>query len=142
MVSSPVFNRCIFGSLARITDLDARPFEVEPRAQSEWDTGDYVVGIVTDTSGYRAVELPSGRDMEVAAGDAVVGAFGTRHATLEMTGSWRDIGDDLLMHALTRAGLFGHVESRSTLVQPPFQLRYHGPKGRPKAPCPPTCRPG
>ncbi|WP_118826001.1 hypothetical protein [Salinibacter ruber] len=123
---SPIFDRCIFGSLARITDLSARPFEIEPRVPSEWDTGDYVVGIVTDTSGYRAIELPSGRNMEVAEGDAVVGAFGTRHATLEMTGSWREIGDDQLMHALTRAGLFGHVESRSTLVQPPLELRYHG----------------
>jgi len=43
-----------------------------------------------------------------------------------MTGSWRAIGDDRVMHALTRAGLFGRVESRSTLVQRPVELRYYG----------------
>jgi len=92
----------------------------------QWATGDYVVGIVTDTSGYRTIELPNGRDMEVAEGDAVVGAFGVRAATLEITGSWRAIGEDRTMHALTRAGLFGHAESRSTLVQSPLELQYHG----------------
>jgi hypothetical protein len=126
MQSPPLFDRCTFGSLTRITDLDRRPFDVDPLAPADWDTGDYVVGVVTDASGHRAIELPSGRDMEVAEGDAVVGAFGTRQATLEMTGSWRDIGEDRRMHALTRAGLFGHVESRSTLIQRPVELRYYG----------------
>ncbi len=126
MSFSPIFDRCTFGSLARITNLDTEPFEIETRPPSEWDTGDYVAGIVTDASGYRAIELPSGRDMEVAEGDTVVGAFGTRQATLEMTGSWRDIGEDRVMHALTRAGLFGRSTSRSTLVQRPLELQYHG----------------
>ena len=126
MALSPIFDRCTFSSLTRITDLGTRPFEVEARPHSAWDTGDYVVGVVTDTSGYRQIELPSGRDMEVAQGDAVVGALGTRQATLEMTGSWREVGDDGVMHALTRAGLFGHVETRSTLVQRPLELRYRG----------------
>ena len=126
MALSPIFDRCTFSSLTRITDLDTRPFDIEARPKAKWATGDYVVGIVTDTSGYRQIELPSGRDMEVARGDAVVGALGTRQATLEMTGSWRDIGDDRILHALTRAGLFGHVESRSTLVQRPLELRYQG----------------
>ncbi|MFO8099798.1 MAG: hypothetical protein R6T83_09300, partial [Salinibacter sp.] len=58
--------------------------------------------------------------------DAVMGALGTRKATLEMTGSWRTVGEDGTIHALTRAGLFGHVESRSTLVQHPIELQYHG----------------
>lgn len=126
MQTSPIFDRCTFSSLTRITNLDSEPFGVEALDASEWATGDYVVGVVTDTSGHHTIELPSGRDMEVAEGDAVVGAFGTRQATLEMTGSWRDIGDDRVMHALTRAGLFGHVESRSTLVQRPLELRYRG----------------
>jgi hypothetical protein len=126
MSTAPIFDRCTFSSLTRITDLDQTAFTVEARPQSEWATGDYVVGIVTDTSGHRAIELTSGRDMEVAEGDAVVGAFGVRAATLEMTGSWRAIDDDHVMHALTRAGLFGRVESRSTLVQRPVELRYYG----------------
>jgi hypothetical protein len=64
--------------------------------------------------------------MEVAEGDAVVGALGTRAATLEISGSWRDVEEDGVMHALTRAGLFGRVTSRSTLVQTPLELQYHG----------------
>jgi hypothetical protein len=125
-MSSPIFDRCTFSSLTRISDLGTTPFEIEAVPPDQWATGDYVVGIVTDTSGYRTIELPNGRDMEVAEGDAVVGAFGTRQATLELTGSWERIGDDHVMHALTRAGLFGYCHSRSTLMQRPLELRYHG----------------
>jgi hypothetical protein len=126
MSQSPIYDRCTFGSLARITDLNSTPFDVAPRPSGAWGRGEYVVGIVSDTSGYRTIELPTGRQMEVAEGDAVVGAFGTREATLELTGSWRDIREDGVMHALTRGGLFGRVTSRSTLVQTPLELRYHG----------------
>ena len=126
MSRSPIYDRCTFGSLARITDLAHTPFDIEARPQDDWGTGDYVVGVVEDTSGYRTIELPTGRHMEVAEGDAIVGALGTREATLELTGSWRDIEEDGVMHALTRAGLFGRVTSRSTLVQTPLTLRYHG----------------
>ncbi|MFB6231628.1 MAG: hypothetical protein ABEL04_10785 [Salinibacter sp.] len=126
MSTSPIYDRCTFGSVARITDLSTKSFTIETRPPAEWHTGDYVVGVVTDTSGYRTIELPTGRDMEVAEGDAVVGAFGTREATLEITGSWRDIGQEGGMHALTRAGLFGRATSRSTLVQRPLELQYYG----------------
>lgn len=126
MQLSPIYDRCTFSSVTRITDLDTSTFQVETPPPSSWATGDYVVGIVTDASGYRTIELPNGRDMEVAEGDAVVGAFGKREATLEVTGSWRSIGDDATMHAMTRAGLFGASESRSTLVRTPLELRYHG----------------
>jgi hypothetical protein len=125
-MSAPIFDRCTFSSLTRTSDLAHSPFQIEALPASDWARGDYVVGIVTDTSGYRTIELPTGRDMEVAEGDAVVGAFGRREATLELTGSWRDIGDDNVMHALTRAGLFGYCSSRSTIVQRPLELRYHG----------------
>jgi len=123
---SPIFDRCTFSSLTRRSDLNHSAFEIEALPHEQWARGDYVAGVVTDTSGYRAIELPTGRDMEMAEGDVVVGAFGTRAATLELTGSWRDIGDDNVMHALTRAGLFGYCASRSTLVQQPMTLRYHG----------------
>lgn len=123
---SPIYDRCTFGSVARITDLETAPFDIEARSPTEWHTGDYVMGIVTDTSGYRTIELPTGRHIDIAEGDAVVGAFGTREATLELTGSWREIGNDRTMHALTRAGLFGYATSRSTLVKPPLELKYHG----------------
>lgn len=126
MSRAPIYDRCTFGSLARITDLSRSPFDVESRPRDDWSTGDYVIGIVSDTSGYRTIELTTGRHMEVAEGDAVVGALGTRAATLEISGSWRDIEEDGMMHALTRAGLFGRVTSRSTLVQTPLELQYHG----------------
>jgi hypothetical protein len=126
MSQSPIYDRCTFGSLARITDLNSKPFDIEPRPSDEWGRGDFVVGIVSDTSGHHTIELPTGRQMEVAEGDAVIGAFGTREATLELTGSWRDIEEDGVMHALTRGGLFGRVTSRSTLVQNPLEFRYQG----------------
>lgn len=126
MSLSPIYDRCTFGSVARITDLESEPFDVETRPPAEWHTGDYVMGIVTDTSGYRTIELPTGRHMDVAEGDAIVGTFGTRKATLELTGSWREIGEDRVMHALTRAGLFGYATSRSTAVQRPLELKYYG----------------
>lgn len=64
--------------------------------------------------------------MEAAEGDAVGGAFGARQATLKMTRSWLDISGDQVMHIRPRDALFGHVESRSTLVQQPVELRCHG----------------
>jgi hypothetical protein len=119
-------DRLIRSSLTRISDLSSRTFDVSALSREEWDTGDYVVAEVTDASGYRTIELPNGREMEVARGDAIIGAFGTRYATLEVTGSWEAIGDDGRLHALTRAGLFGREESRSTLVQAPLTLQYRG----------------
>jgi hypothetical protein len=121
-----MYERFIHSSMTRISDLDEGSCDVDALVRTQWERGDYVVGKVIDTSGYREIELTSGRNMEVAAGDYVIGAFGDRHATLEITGSWENIGEDHVMHALTRAGLFGHQESRSTLVQRPLALRYHG----------------
>lgn len=126
MSISPIFDRCIFSSMCRITDLENTPFEIEELPSTDWASGDYVVGVVSDTSGYRTIELTSGRSMEVAEGDAIAGAFGTRRATLELTGSWEAIRDDGRMHALTRGGLFGCATSRSTLVDRPLELQYHG----------------
>ena len=118
--------RLIRSSLTRISDLSNRSFQTSRLARDSWATGDYVVAEVLDASGYRTIELTNGREMEVAEEDLVIGAFGTRYATLEVTGSWTAIGDDGRLHALTRAGLFGAEESRSTLVQRPLTLRYKG----------------
>ena len=118
--------RHIHSSLTRISDLETRSYEIDPRVRTDWATGDYVAGEVVDTSGHREIELPSGRNMEVAAGDVIVGALGERQATLELTGSWTEIGDNRVVHALTRAGLFGRQTSRSTLVAPPLSLQYQG----------------
>jgi hypothetical protein len=56
----------------------------------------------------------------------VVGALGQRCATLEAVGDWRAIGDDLQMEALTSAGLFGKVTSKSAFLPPLLSLTYRG----------------
>ena len=113
-------------SLTRISDLRERPFEIEPIDRSMWATGDYAVGEVTATSPSVRVELTSGRMVEVAPGDYVVGALGIREATLEAVGSWRDIEDDLRMQAMTAAGIFGRITSRSTFIHEPIEFAYRG----------------
>lgn len=119
--------RYIFGSLARISDLAERPFEVELASRAEWATGDYVVGEVLPSSGpLLRVELPTGRLMDVSEGDLIVGAFGVRRATLETVGDWESIAEDGLMHSLTGAGLFGRITGRSHFLPPPMPLRYRG----------------
>ncbi len=118
-------NRYIFTSVTRISDLAARAFDVAPCDRATWTTGDYVVGEVLDASGYHAVELPDGRMMEVAEGDSIVGAFGARAATVEACGDWRAI-DGSEFHALTPAGLFGKLTSKSPFIGNLMSLRYVG----------------
>lgn len=115
-----------YASLTRISDLPAGGWEAERRPRDSWRMGDYVVAEVTDPSRERKVELTTGRLIDPAAGDLVVGAFGTRHATLEATGDWRAVGEDGEMHLLTAAGLFGVCTSRSALLPPLGRLRYRG----------------
>lgn len=114
-------------SITRVTDLAARPFEVAALPRDQWATGDYVECEVTGTPGslYR-VELPTGRRTPVLPGDRIVGAFGRRVATHECVGDWRDIGDDLVLHQLTGAGLIGKVTSNSRWVGRPMELAYRG----------------
>lgn len=99
---------------------------VEPLPRDQWDTGDYAVGEVGEPHGLSSIELANGRMIEVAEGDLVIGAFGERCATLEAVGDWRCIGDDLQMEALTSAGLFGKVTSRSAFLPALLPLRYRG----------------
>ncbi len=55
--------------------------------------------VIGDPGG-RGVELPNGRLVELAEGDPVIGALGSRFAPLVATGSWEDVGGDGLMHLL------------------------------------------
>lgn len=116
----------VLGSLARIADFDAEPFEVAMIPRSDWETGDYVEGLVTGepTSLYN-VESVTGDMVAVAPGDRVIGAFGHRAATLEGVGSWMEI-DGGEMNAMTSAGLFGRFTSVSRLLPRPVSLRYRG----------------
>ena len=118
-------SRFIPASVTRIADLGA--FTAQPVPRSHWAWGDYVVGEVTHPPTPTAkIELCSGRLITVDVGDLVIGAFATRFATLESTGSWEEIGEDGAMSALTSAGLFGVVTSRSPFGLDHVRLRYVG----------------
>lgn len=116
----------LMSSLTRISDLTTQPFEVAQFPQEEWRSGDYVAGEITGKPHrvYR-IELASGRMVHALPGDHVIGAFGSRSATLEGVGSYRDIEGDC-MNALTSAGLFGAVTSMSQLLAPTLKLNYLG----------------
>jgi len=64
--------------------------------------------------------------IEVMEDDLVVGAFGTRAATLEAVGDWQSIDDTGEFNALTAAGLFGKVTSLSPFISSPMRLQYQG----------------
>ena len=117
----------VYGSLARIADFHDSNYAITEMPRSEWAMGDYIEGVVigSPTTLYR-MEDRAGHMVKVEPGDWVVGAFGDRAATLEGVGSWRDIGDDGEMHALTAAGLMGFYTSFSTLLVDPLKLKYRG----------------
>ena len=119
--------RPFFSSVARISDLQERPFDCRKLSQDKWATGDYVVCEVVGRPGpLYQVELPDGRMCQVFDGDLIVGAFGQRAATLEGAGDWKSIGEDGELHAMTSAGLFGKATSVSPLLPPLMQLSYKG----------------
>ena len=115
-----------YASLTRISDLEHQAFDIAPVTRDRWETGDYVVGEVRNESFGGLIELSSGRLIEVAAGDWVVGALGVRSATLEAVGSWHDIGDDGEIHCMTAAGLIGKTTSKSIFTDEPVHLSYRG----------------
>jgi len=118
--------RYFFTSLTRISNLPEINFSVESLSQTHWATGDYVVGAVNHPRGLSSIELANGRMIEVSEGDLVVGAFGERCATLEAVGNWRAIAADLQMEALTPAGLFGKLTSKSSFLPALLSLTYRG----------------
>ena len=119
--------RAVFTSLTRISDLESKPYETRKLGRDQWGNGDYVVGEVTSVANFGVpMELASGRMMEVACGDRVVGAFGVRAATLEAVGSWEDIQENGQMQALTGAGLMGRATSLSPYLQKLVNLKYVG----------------
>jgi hypothetical protein len=116
-----------FSSVTRISDLETHGFDVSPLPRIDWASGDYVLCEVVGRPGpLYQVEQTSGRMCQVFDGDLIVGAFGTRAATLEGVGDWRNIGEDGRLHALTSAGLFGKATSVSPLLPPLMNLQYRG----------------
>ena len=117
----------VYGSLARIADYRNSNYDVLELPRSVWATGDYVEGeVVGSVTEFYHVEDRSGHMVKVEPGDWVVGALGDRAATLEGVGSWRDVGADGQMHALTSAGLMGRYTSFNTLFAHPLRLKYRG----------------
>jgi hypothetical protein len=116
-----------FSSVARNSDLPEVPFDVAKLDRSEWATGDFVLGRVTGKRNrlYRC-ETKTGRMADMVRGDLLIGALGDRAATLEGVGSWRAIGDDLEMEALTSAGLIGKATSTSLWLPDMMKLEYCG----------------
>jgi hypothetical protein len=119
--------RYFYGSVTRTSDLESEPFDVIPIGRERWAAGDYVLGrVISAPSQLARAELPSGRMIELVRGDLMVGALGSRRATLEAVGDWVDIGEDGLFHAMTSAGLFGRVTSLAPLLPPLMRLTYVG----------------
>lgn len=117
----------LFTSLTRISNLREVPFTVEPLSRDHWGTGDYVVGEVDSRpSSVTRIELGSGRFIEAMEGSLLIGAFGKRHATLEATGDWREIGEDMKMDGIGGGGLMGKLTSRSPYMPPVLSLTYNG----------------
>lgn len=117
----------IYGSITRISDLEKNPFDVEPKERSEWATGDYILTEIINAGGNDLqIELPSGRMRGVIGGDLLVGALGERFATLEVTGSWKEVDGTLNMNVLTAAGLLGKLTSKSVFIPQLMQIRYLG----------------
>jgi len=117
----------VLGSLCRITDFESDRPAFEPRPREEWRRGDYVVvEMVSGEEEDYPVETPDGSPQAIRSGDHLIGAFGTRAATLEVTGSWEDVGDDMVMHSLTSAGVIGRMSSRSVDSGPVIEVRYLG----------------
>lgn len=117
----------IYTSLTRISDLSERKFEIVALDREHWATGDYVAcKIVNAGSEILKLELPNGRMRGVIGGESLIGALGERFATLEATGSWRNVEEDLKMSVLTGAGLLGKLTSKSAFVPKMMKIKYTG----------------
>ena len=62
----------------------------------------------------------------IMGGELVVGALGIRHATLEATGTWKEVEEDGAMHMLSGGGLMGKLTSRSMFMPEMISIRYEG----------------
>lgn len=119
--------KTVLGSLTRITDFAEKPPEIRELPRGSWARGDYViVEMLGDGPASYEVETPSGEMVEMFPGDRLVGALGTRAATLEVVGDWREISEDLEMQTLTSAGVLGVCTSAALQSVPLANVRYLG----------------
>ncbi|MBK5109868.1 MAG: hypothetical protein JJE10_00715 [Thermoleophilia bacterium] len=119
--------RTVLGSVTRITDFDRWHPEMEPRPLETWARGDYVVvEMLGDGPDSYSVETADGSAEELCPGDRLIGALGTRAATLELVGDWREVGEDLRMQTLTSAGVLGVCTSAAWHSAQMANVRYLG----------------
>ncbi len=116
----------VVGSVARIVELRGRDLSAVELPRSEWDLGDYVLGARPPNASPLRIEVPSGRVIEAAGADLLLGALGRRAATLDLVGDWTEIGDDGRMHVLNAAGVLGRCSSAPLARNPPAELHYVG----------------
>ncbi|NHF59677.1 hypothetical protein FK220_010015 [Flavobacteriaceae bacterium TP-CH-4] len=120
-------HRYIHTSLTRISDLAEKEFELKKLPRDLWKTGDYVIcEIINAGSESLRLELPNGRMRGIIGGEFIIGALGERFATLEATGSWRNVGENLKMSVLTGAGLLGKLTSKSVFIPQMMKVLYTG----------------
>ncbi len=116
-----------FSSLVRIAPFESDILPAEALPRTAWETGDYVVVEIDEPPREASrIEITNGRMVHVARGDRIVGALGEREATLEATGTWREVEADGQMHVLTSAGLMGLLTSQSPYRPMPMSVRYRG----------------
>lgn len=116
-----------FTSLARNSGLVNGNFETRPIPFSQWATGDFIaVELMKPGSESARIELCNGRMMDPLKGERLIGALGVRHATLEITGTWKEIRPHERFHLMTAAGLIGKATSSSTFSPIPIQVEYLG----------------
>lgn len=115
----------IRASVARVASFDGA--QVEPVDRQDWQWADYIVGrVATPPGGNAWVELETGRMIQIAKDDQILGVLGTRRATLQVTGTWEEVGDNGRMHMLTAAGVMGKMTSRSPFADLPMRIQYRG----------------
>lgn len=120
-------NKYIYTSLTRISDLEEKGFSIREIDRSHWELGDYIMSKIIDPgSNVLSLELPSGRMRGVIGGERIIGALGERFATLEATGTWKKVGEDLKMNVLTAAGLMGKLTSKSVFIPNMMEVIYQG----------------
>lgn len=119
--------KTVLGSLTRIADFDSQPPEVRRLPRERWARGDYLmVEMIDDGPVSYTVEAADGSSVEMYPGDRLIGALGTRAATLEVVGDWREISDDLEMQTLTAAGVLGVCTSAALQSAVLANVRYLG----------------
>ncbi|MFD2564394.1 hypothetical protein [Aquimarina rubra] len=118
-------HKYIYTSLTRISDLAEKEFTLKKLPKNQWETGDYVVCKIIDAGSTELkLELPNGRMRGVIGEESIVGALGERFATLEATGTWKEVKNDLKMNVLTAAGLLGKLTSKSVFIPNMIEVIY------------------